>query len=189
MFQYPIIWFSWNLNQTFIISGTFFHLLHACFQVQRSRSHRSFKVYLLCLLCGAMPIWPIYFIIILNVAHTTHEGTLCRAPLLGQRSRSYSGSFEISAVAFPWLCAYLSDPLNMWHKYNPCVSHYFQVKGQGHTGHFVVFAPWIHACLNGFVPIWSIRFLYGTNRTLEKDVSCNISKSNSKGPRSRSHRY
>ena len=57
----------------------------------------------------------VFFALWLYAYFTKH--TISR-PKYDQMSRSH-GSLEASAMSTPWPCAYWTDSLHMWHKYNP----------------------------------------------------------------------
>ena len=110
---------STYLNQCWLITTKAFmkSLWHVQFRVN-GQGHRV--IWIFCV--RSVPIWPIIF---LCGIHTTHEVTMCRAPFLGQRSRSH-GSFK-----FPVFLLRISALT--WRIHFICGTHTTHKKATCHT--------------------------------------------------------
>ena len=105
--NYPI-WRRHNTRKKKQVCGA------ACFLAAESKFSEDVcpSVHLSCMpcpLCGSLPISWIIFICGIN---TTQEGTMCRVPLSGQRSRSHV-LLKFSSESAPWLADYLTDLLHV----------------------------------------------------------------------------
>ena len=102
----------------------------------KGQGHSGHSKILPCPLCGSMAIWPICFIHGTNIVH---DMTMCRDPILGQRSRS-NRSFQMKVT---WVvqsfCHVLSVALSLLDRFTSyvvhtqpmrswCVAHHFRVK-------------------------------------------------------------
>ena len=105
-------------------------------QKVKGQGHRGHSKILPCPLCGSMAIWPICFIRGTNILH---DMTMCRDPIIGQRSRS-NRSFQMKVT---WVvqsfCHVLSVALSLLDRFTSyvvhtqpmrswCVAHHFRVK-------------------------------------------------------------
>ena len=90
------------------------HFIYAHqFRVQRSRSHGSIKVFAVSL-CGSVPSWLIHF---KCGTHTTHEGTIRRAPFLGQQVKGQGHTVDWS------FCSVRSMSPSLFNRFTSYVVH------------------------------------------------------------------
>ena len=117
----------------------------------------------------------------INETYTSHSSHKMLVHVRFQVKGSRSQGFKFFVVSPLWLHACLTDSFNFWLKYNSwgdyvCTISNHKVKVtqvlwiQGHRG----CSKFLSCPLCGSVPIWPIRFICGTNITLEM-MMCHLS--------------
>ena len=109
---------------------------------------------------------------------------MCRAPFLGQRSRSH-GLFKFPVIllrisALTWRIHFICGT-HTTHKKATCHTPFTGQRSRSHGS-----SEFLACALSGSVPIWPIHFIWSSFNLWEGNVSRTISRS--RGQRSRSHK-